>query len=241
MFCHGTVSLIDLSDSQSRHNNAANLYTNDTASGFSHHYHDTYGVISQSSYDRAYIEVHNYDDNRKIYDYLWSTSMAHKVAWSDNIYEQTTIWSNIVENKINYNSNYVVTQVSDSSVVSHYHNNNGDTYIYPTQIRTPEVIQTSQEKDKKDFKKFTGALDELKNIDIYQYHLKNESKEDKKHLGFVIGDKYNYSEVVTSKDNEGVDVYSFVSLCCKAIQEQQEQIESLKEQVNQLERKIKNV
>lgn len=235
MFFHGSVSVSDYSDSQN--GNSADLYANDIASGFTHNYHDIYGFRSQSKYDMAYTEVYNNEDNRQIYDYLWSTSMTHAVHWSDDIYEHTSIWSNIVENKINYNNNYIVTQVSDSSVVSHYHNSNGDTYINPTQIRTPEVIQTSLEKDKKDFKKFTGALDELKNIDIYQYHLKNENEDDKKHLGFVIGDKYNYSKVVTSKDNDGVDIYSFASLCCRAIQEQQEQIEELKAKLKKLENK----
>ena len=183
------------------------------------------------------MEVHNYDDDRRIYDYLWQTSMSHSVIWSSNIYEYTTIWSTIIENKINYNNNYIISQVSDSLVVSHYHNNSGDTYIYPTQIRTPELVQTSKEDDKKDFKKFNGALDEIKNIDIYQYHLKHEEKDDKKHLGFVIGDKYNYSKLVTSKDNDGVDVYGFASLCCQAIKEQQAQIEDLKERIEKLERK----
>ena len=36
-----------------------------------------------------------------------------------------------------------------------------------------------------------------------------------------------YSKEVTSTDNQGVDNYSFTSLCCKAIQEQQELIEQL--------------
>lgn len=104
-------------------------------------------------------------------------------------------------------------------------------------IKCVSLTQTSKEEDKKDFKIFNGALEELKNIDIYQYHFKNEHNEDKKHLGFVIGDKYNYSKKVTSKDNDGVDVYGFVSLCCQAIKEQQDQIEILKSKIEKLERK----
>ena len=104
-------------------------------------------------------------------------------------------------------------------------------------ITCVSLTQTSREKDKKDFEKLNNALEEIKNIDIYKYHLKAEEKEDKKHLGFVIGDKYNYSQLVTSKDNDGVDVYSFVSLCCKAIKEQQEEIEDLKTRIEKLERK----
>ena len=33
---------------------------------------------------------------------------------------------------------------------------------------------------------------------------------------------------------DGVDVYSFVSVCCKAIQEQQEQIEQMKKEIKEL-------
>ena len=80
----------------------------------------------------------------------------------------------------------------------------------------------------------TTALEIIKNIDIYKYNLKNEKDTDKKHIGFVIGDNYNYSKEVTSIDNEGVDNYSFTSLCCKAIQEQQEQIEQMKKEIKEL-------
>ena len=33
---------------------------------------------------------------------------------------------------------------------------------------------------------------------------------------------------------DGVDVYSFVSVCCKAIKEQQEEIEELKKEIEKL-------
>lgn len=88
--------------------------------------------------------------------------------------------------------------------------------------------ETSEEKEKKNFEKFTSkAIDILKTIDIYKYNFKSEKDTDKKHLGFVIGDKYNYSKEVTNNNNTGVNNYAFTSLCCKAIQEQQEQIDDL--------------
>ena len=108
------------------------------------------------------------------------------------------------------------------------------TTIYDNRIVTPTVEQTSLEKEKKNFEKFNNALDIIKDIDIYKYNLKNEDDKIKKHIGFVIGDNFNYSEVVTSKENDGVDIYSFVSLCCQAIKEQQEQIEQMKKEIEEL-------
>ena len=69
--------------------------------------------------------------------------------------------------------------------------------------------------------------------------MKTQNNDDKKHIGFVIGDNYKYSEEITSGENEGVDIYSMVSVCFKAIQEQQEQIKMLKNEINQLKEMIK--
>ena len=108
------------------------------------------------------------------------------------------------------------------------------TTIRPNGITTPKVTQTSLESEKKNFEKYQNALEVLKNIDIYKYNLKNEEDGTKKHLGFVIGDNYKYSKDVTSKNNDGVDIYSFVSLCCQAIKEQQKQIEELQKEIKEL-------
>ena len=108
------------------------------------------------------------------------------------------------------------------------------TTMRPNGITTPTVTQTSLATEKKNFEEFKNALEIIKGIDIYKYNLKNEEDKTKKHIGFVIGDDFNYSQDVTSINNDGVDVYSFVSLCCKAIQEQQEQIEQLKNEIKEL-------
>lgn len=102
-------------------------------------------------------------------------------------------------------------------------------------IECVSLTQTSKEEYKKDFEKLQNALDIIKNIDIYKYHMKEDKDTDKKHIGFVIGDKFNYSKEVTSKNNDGVDIYALASVCCKAIQEQQELIEKLQEKIKRLE------
>ena len=96
-------------------------------------------------------------------------------------------------------------------------------------ITCVSLTQTSLEEKKKDFEKFENGLDIVKNVDIYKYHLKDEKETDKKHIGFVIGDKYNYRKEITSKDNDGAELYSMISVLWRAVQEQQVEIERLKE------------
>lgn len=117
--------------------------------------------------------------------------------------------------------------------------NSGDYYCNGN-ITCVSLTQTSLKENKKNFEKYNGALKEIKNIDIYKYNLKNEEDNSKKHLGFVIGDDFNYSKIVTSNNNKGVDNYSFTSLCLQAIKEQQEQIETLQNQINELKEMIDN-
>lgn len=113
----------------------------------------------------------------------------------------------------------------------------GDVECTGTVNSTNGVCQGSLEELKKDFKPFNNALDIIKDIDIYKYKYK-EQDYDKEHIGFVIGDKYNYSKEVTNKDNNGVDLYSFISVCCEAIKEQQEEIETLKQEIKELKERI---
>ena len=96
------------------------------------------------------------------------------------------------------------------------------------------LTQTSLEESKKNFEKLENGLDIVLGTEIYKYNLKNEDDSQKKHIGFVIGADRNYKEEITSKDNDGVDLYSMISASYKAIQEQQKQIEELKEEIKRL-------
>lgn len=146
-----------------------------------------------------------------------------------------------------YPMNFVMEYEYGGEIVTNYIQKGGyyvdngvsSTKVWYDGIVTPTLTQTSLAKSKKNFEKMSNdALKIIKNIDIYKYNLKNENDTDKKHIGFIIGDKYNYSKEVTSIDNKGVDNYSFTSLCCKAIQEQQEQIETLQSKLKEMEAKI---
>lgn len=125
------------------------------------------------------------------------------------------------------------SNVSDHSYVIVSNNEGAATTITEESIQTPSLNQTSKEELKKNFEKFSNALAILKNIDIYKYNLKTDKDGTKKHIGFVIGKDFNYSQEVTSKNNDGVDIYSFISLCCQAIKEQQKEIEELKNKIKE--------
>lgn len=115
-----------------------------------------------------------------------------------------------------------------------YLDKSGDIYATGT-ITCDSLVQTSLEEKKKNIEKYDNkALDIIKKIDIYKYNLEKEKDKSKKHIGFIIGKDYNYSEEITSINNDGVDNYSFTSLLCKAIQEQQEEIEKLKKEIKKL-------
>ena len=96
----------------------------------------------------------------------------------------------------------------------------------------------SVESKKKNFENLGSGLDIINNIDIYKYHYKTESDENKKHIGLVIGDNYNYSEEITSKDNTSVDVYSLVSVCVRAIQELHKENAELQTRLDNIEKVV---
>ncbi len=111
-------------------------------------------------------------------------------------------------------------------------------------VKCISLTQTSLESQKKNFEKFTNALEEVEKTDIYKYHLKHENDTDKKHLGFVIGENYNYSKEITSTDIEGndigVDTYSMVSLCLQAIKELNAKVKKLESEIEIFKKGDKN-
>lgn len=110
-----------------------------------------------------------------------------------------------------------------------------DVTIYQGDITCRSLTQTSLADKKKNFELYSGALKTIENIDIYKYNLKDEEEGIKKHIGFVIGEEYNYSDEITNEDNTRVDLYSMISMCMQAIKEQQEIINKLENRIKKLE------
>lgn len=100
-------------------------------------------------------------------------------------------------------------------------------------IETDLFTNNSLEERKKNFEKLTNAKEILKNTDIYKYNFKEESEDTKKHIGFVIGDNFNYSQDITSAENNGADVYAMVSVLWQVVKEQQEEIDELKKLIKE--------
>ena len=101
-------------------------------------------------------------------------------------------------------------------------------------IRYHTIEQLSLKEKKKNFEKLDRALDKVLATDIYKYNFKFEKDTNKKHIGLVIGDGFNYSKEITNNDNNAVDLYSMIAVAYKAIQEQQEEIEELKKEIEKL-------
>ena len=106
-------------------------------------------------------------------------------------------------------------------------------------INCTRLNQSSIKEKKKNFEKLTNAKEILNNVDIYKYNFKGEDDTVKKSIGFVIGDDFNYSSEITSVDNNGVNIYSMLSVVWQVVKEQQEEILNLKEEVNKLKEMIK--
>lgn len=95
---------------------------------------------------------------------------------------------------------------------------------------------------KKNIRKYTkSAIKEIMNTDIYWFNYKDDDKTAKRRLGTVIGEGYNCSKDILSQTGESISDYSMISLAYKAIQEQQKEIEKLKNEKEEQDKVIKRL
>ena len=112
---------------------------------------------------------------------------------------------------------------------------NDVTFIYANGIITPSVQQTSLESIKKNILHYDdNALEMILNSRIYSYNLKSEKDTDKKHIGFVIGDKYKTPKEIMNNEENAIELYSAIGVLWKGIQEQQKKIEELENKVKEV-------
>ena len=140
---------------------------------------------------------------------------------------------------------YGAVNISSNGGIWFYEINNG-VYSSPLTITSGgnitcvSLTQTSKEENKKNFEKLINAKDILNQVDIYKYNFKDEDDNIKKSIGFVIGDDFNYSKEITSKDNDGANIYSMVSVLWQVVKEYVQIIDKQQEEINQLKEMIKN-
>ena len=100
-------------------------------------------------------------------------------------------------------------------------------------MKATDFVRWSKEEYKENIKKYNqSALDIIQNTDIYEYNYKKDKET--KNIGVVIGEKYKCAKEIINKDKDGVDIGNMLAIAYKAIQEQQEEIEKLKEEVQRL-------
>lgn len=121
------------------------------------------------------------------------------------------------------------------SAVIRTETNDGFAELSGTQVNAYGFNNISKEKTKKNFEKFKNGLDIIKKSDIYKYNWKNEKDEEKKHMGLVIPkddkSKYSVPEEVLSKNRNGIDLYSMISVAWQSIKELNEKIEKLEKEL----------
>lgn len=127
----------------------------------------------------------------------------------------------------------VATNGTDAYLEMADSNNNFMNYTSGNIYVSGIVTQGSLEERKKNFEKLENAKEILRDTDIYKYNFKTEEDTDKKHIGFVIGDNFNYSQDITSSENSGVDIYAMTSVLWQVVKEQQEEIDKLKKLIKE--------
>ena len=178
-----------------------------------------------------------YENNNEISS---STGYGHYFGGiSESLYRYpgTTWYMHTADYDISTNQGYYgAVNISSNGGIWFYEINNG-VYSSPLTITSGgditcvRLTQTSKEENKKNFEKLTNAKDILNQVDIYKYNFKDENDTVKKSIGFVIGDDFNYSEEITSTNNDGANIYSMVSVLWQVVKEQQEEIKELKEMI----------
>lgn len=204
------------------------------------------GVIDTNDLVNARKIINGASSNTRITEYLLNTQDTNAVLTiKDNINNSTGCslgsggaWFNSLGTQSIYLEQRSSGTDHSSLTNSLIQLNSGDglssTSITPSSVTSPTITQTSLSSSKKNFEKIEDVLAIIENTDIYKYNLLSEKEETKKHYGLVIGDEFNYSKEITSKNNDGVDLYSMISVCFQAIKQLNNKVKALEEEIEEL-------
>ena len=195
----------------------------------------TKGTIAGFTIGENLLSTSMYGFNSKGDVLMWvGSSNPNSAFFSINRYGWTqcnTLNKNATESQIcgsAYNWNEYYTDIKPHIIKIADTTTGNETILTRNYITTPELEQTSLEKIKKNIQLFNkNAIDIIKNSDIYEYNFKTEQDTDKKHIGFVIGNKYNTPKQVIARSGKGIDTYTMSSIMWKSIQQLLQRIEKL--------------
>ena len=189
------------------------------------------------------IELISVSENAK---FIIKDSETNGCSWNQSA--RGIIWNGVNGGKVTF-----VNSVLQFPYLIFTHKNGSNISISPTEFsmnnaaseRTIRILpsgditcvalnQTSLENKKKNFERFEDGLALITNSDIYKYHLKTQTDNEKKHIGLVIGENYKTPSEIINQNNDGIDLYSMISIAWQGIKEQQEIIEQLKQEIQTL-------
>lgn len=171
--------------------------------------------------------------------------------WESNLIKTYTVLApNFISNQFKYNTNDLTALLSGGIIKITNNSSGTDTVTlsgasgtgnFASSVTASSFINSSRIDLKENLQKVDSVLSKIKSADILSFNFKDEA-DDKKHIGLAVGGKYNApEEVISTNENgeeQGVDLYSMVSMSWKAIQEQQTIIEELEKRIEVLERKL---
>lgn len=117
-------------------------------------------------------------------------------------------------------------------------NGTNSSKIEPTKMQSQAFNNNSLEELKKNIEKQENVMDIVKNSEIYKFNYKDENKDDKKHIGFIIGKKYKTPEALLNKEKNAIDIYSMASINWKCTQEILEELKNTKEELEELKKEV---
>ena len=117
-------------------------------------------------------------------------------------------------------------------------NGTNSSKIEPTKMQSQAFNNNSLEELKKNIEKQENVMDIVKNSEIYKFNYKDENNDDKKHIGFIIGKKYNTPEELLNKEKNAIDIYSMASINWKCTQEILEELKNTKEELEELKKEV---
>lgn len=163
-------------------------------------------VSDVSTIDDPYVTISKKDTEDLVATMIWNNGVS---VWDYSIPEANAL---------------IRTECSD-----------GFAELHNSEVNAFSFNNVSLEKVKKNIKKTEKGLDLIKKADVCSYNYRGEKNGDKKHIGLVIGEKYNTPEEIMNSQKTGIDLYSMIAVAWQSIKELNNKIEELENKIKEME------